>query len=173
MDSGMLAELLCSGIGRTLALQYAAAGVKLCIVGRRQSELDMVKAECLQAHDAKGDSTTVLSVVGDFTDPEDMVRVRTEIETGTSTPSLQGHSYLDGSCIESLERPRYCHCQCRCLCDTAFVVLGWIERAKVDNIYNSGLSPGYAASCKYSLQGSERELYWPASRCISLRMSQG
>lgn len=84
VDSLILTELLCSGIGRTLALQYAAAGVKLCIVGRRQSELDTVKAECLrvQAHRTKGDSATVLSVVGDFTNPEDMVRVRTEIETG-------------------------------------------------------------------------------------------
>lgn len=72
-----------SGIGRLLALQYAASGAKVCIVGRRQTELDAVKAECrVQKMDAEGNKPSVLGVAADFTVPEDMVRVRDEIETG-------------------------------------------------------------------------------------------
>ncbi|THH26737.1 hypothetical protein EUX98_g7452 [Antrodiella citrinella] len=70
-----------SGIGRSIALQYAASGAKVCIVGRRQSELEKVKSECVQSRKTVADNTTFASIAADFTNPEDMVRVRTEIET--------------------------------------------------------------------------------------------
>ncbi|KAH8101436.1 NAD-P-binding protein [Cristinia sonorae] len=70
-----------AGIGRSMALQYAASGAKLCIVGRRQATLDTVKAECLKSRLTAADDTSVLSVVADFTVPEDMVHVRSEVES--------------------------------------------------------------------------------------------
>jgi len=69
------------GIGRSIALHYAANGAKVCIVGRREGELDNVKSECIQARKKATESTTFLSVAADFTQPEDMVRVRNEVET--------------------------------------------------------------------------------------------
>ena len=78
----MFPELLISGIGRALALQYTAGGAKVCIVGRRQGELEKVKLECLKIQNTGGDNASCLVVAGDCTVPEDMVRVRDEIQKG-------------------------------------------------------------------------------------------
>ena len=67
-----------SGIGKSLALQYAQRGASLCIVGRRESLVREVVAECLQRLGQKN----VLGVTADFTQVEDMICVRDTIEKG-------------------------------------------------------------------------------------------
>jgi NADPH:quinone reductase-like Zn-dependent oxidoreductase len=62
-----------SGIGRAIALQYAERGARVCVVGRRQIKLVEVMSEC-------GDKC--LAVGGDFSNVEDMVRVRNAVEEG-------------------------------------------------------------------------------------------
>ncbi|CAK5279649.1 unnamed protein product [Mycena citricolor] len=65
-----------SGIGRTLARQYAGLGVRnLCIVGRREGLVAEVVDECSSMRTV----TEVIGVPGDFVDPKAMVRVRDEI----------------------------------------------------------------------------------------------
>lgn len=64
-----------SGIGREIALQYAARGAKVCVVGRRQALLDEVVEEC-------GGGERCVGVRGDFGDVGDMVRVRGIVEGG-------------------------------------------------------------------------------------------
>ncbi|ARN75709.1 SDR family NAD(P)-dependent oxidoreductase [Oceanicoccus sagamiensis] len=53
-----------SGIGRALALHYAAAGITLCLSGRDKERLDEVASAC----EAKG--ATTINWVGDVTDAE-------------------------------------------------------------------------------------------------------
>ena len=72
-----------TGIGRAIALQYAARGAKVCIIGRRVAELQAVHAECDAAAGAGG---SVLSVNADFSSTRDMADVRRCIEKGTSPP---------------------------------------------------------------------------------------
>jgi len=69
-----------TGIGRAIALQYAARGAKVCITGRRVAELQAVHAECDAAAGASG---SVLSVSVDFSSMGDMADVRRRIEKGT------------------------------------------------------------------------------------------
>ncbi len=59
-----------SGIGEELAKQYAARGVRLVLVARRQAELDRVAAACRAAGAA-----AVLPQRQDFSLPEDIVAV--------------------------------------------------------------------------------------------------
>ncbi|KAJ6605382.1 hypothetical protein DFH09DRAFT_1017932 [Mycena vulgaris] len=67
-----------SGIGRTLAHQYAELGVKgLCVVGRRADKVAEVVAEC---NACKGSSTEVIGITGDFAEVGDMVKIRTQLE---------------------------------------------------------------------------------------------
>ncbi|KAI0635725.1 NAD-P-binding protein [Trametes polyzona] len=77
-----------SGIGRAIAHEYAAAGSRVCIVGRREQQLNEVAEECASlrptrtaeregASDQPGD---VLSVKADFNDVEDMVALRDKLE---------------------------------------------------------------------------------------------
>jgi len=67
-----------SGIGRAIALEYAARGARVCVVGRREQELKKVQDECslLQS----GDKSRIFSVAADIVNVEDMVRVRTALE---------------------------------------------------------------------------------------------
>ncbi|KAJ6505798.1 hypothetical protein C8R47DRAFT_967631 [Mycena vitilis] len=68
-----------SGIGRTLAHQYAQLGVKgVCVVGRRADKIAEVVAEC---NALKVPSTDVIGITGDFADPDDMVRTRESLES--------------------------------------------------------------------------------------------
>ncbi|EMD34162.1 hypothetical protein CERSUDRAFT_117654 [Gelatoporia subvermispora B] len=68
-----------SGIGRVIALEYAARGAKVCIVGRRKQELDKVKDECDTL--VSRDKSHVLCIAADITNVEDMVRVRSALES--------------------------------------------------------------------------------------------
>ncbi|KAG0703439.1 hypothetical protein DFH29DRAFT_916352 [Suillus ampliporus] len=61
-----------SGVGRTLAHQYAKRGARVCLVGRREKLLEEAAEECRKL--CKGDR--VLSVRGDCASVEDMVKVR-------------------------------------------------------------------------------------------------
>lgn len=72
-----------SGIGRSVARQYAARGARVCIVGRRQALVEEVAVECRNAQKSS-QSHDVLAVSGDFTNVGDMVRVRDTLEKGAS-----------------------------------------------------------------------------------------
>ncbi|KAJ7769902.1 hypothetical protein B0H16DRAFT_235541 [Mycena metata] len=74
-----------SGIGRTLAHQYARLGVRgVCVVGRRVDKVAEVVQECEievgKSKSGKGAKTEVLGIAGDFADPGDMVEVRRRVE---------------------------------------------------------------------------------------------
>ncbi|TDL28911.1 NAD(P)-binding protein [Rickenella mellea] len=82
-----------SGIGRAIAHVYAKRGARICIVGRRATELDAVKKECEAlklARDTIGnkpgelidDAVGVVAVTADFSNPEDMVSLSTKLEEG-------------------------------------------------------------------------------------------
>lgn len=62
-----------SGIGREIAHQYSERGAKVCVVGRRQALLNDVARDC---------GTTCFGVQGDFSNVEDMVRVRDAVDNG-------------------------------------------------------------------------------------------
>lgn len=64
------------GIGRAIAQEYASRGANVCVVGRRQAQLDEVVQEL------GGADGQILGVRGDFANVEDMVRVRATIEEG-------------------------------------------------------------------------------------------
>ncbi len=65
-----------SGIGRSIALQYAARGAMVAVMGRRERELEAVKTEC-EIHGSR-----VLSVVGDFEDVDTIMACRASVEQG-------------------------------------------------------------------------------------------
>jgi NADPH:quinone reductase-like Zn-dependent oxidoreductase len=80
-----------SGIGRTIAHLYAARGARVCVVARRQVQLDQVVEECKKKAGLPDEDTSsrmVLGVVADFANVGDMVRVRTAVESGTLGFSL-------------------------------------------------------------------------------------
>jgi len=62
-----------SGVGRAIALRYAARGARVCVVGRREQRIPQVKEEC-------GD--LAIGLVADFTSPGDMIRVRERVREG-------------------------------------------------------------------------------------------
>ncbi|KAJ7473954.1 hypothetical protein FB451DRAFT_1558246 [Mycena latifolia] len=69
-----------SGIGRTLAHQYAELGVKgVCVIGRRADKIAEVVAECNACK--KRANTEVVGITGDFAEVEDMVKIRTQLES--------------------------------------------------------------------------------------------
>jgi short-subunit dehydrogenase len=77
-----------SGVGRTLAHQYARRGARVCLVGRRQKMLEEAAEECRKLYE--GDR--VLSVRGDCGNVEDMVKVRDTVIKGIVIHvSLHGH----------------------------------------------------------------------------------
>ncbi|KAF7367842.1 Dehydrogenase/reductase SDR family member 7B [Mycena sanguinolenta] len=68
-----------SGIGRTLAHEYAKLGAKgVCVIGRRADKIAEVVAEC---NAYKGPHTEVIGITGDFAEVEDMVRAREQLES--------------------------------------------------------------------------------------------
>ncbi|KAJ7691349.1 hypothetical protein B0H17DRAFT_935163 [Mycena rosella] len=68
-----------SGIGRTLAHQYAELGVKgVCVVGRRAENIADVVTEC---NSRKGPNTEIIGITGDFAEAADMVKIRTQLES--------------------------------------------------------------------------------------------
>jgi NADPH:quinone reductase-like Zn-dependent oxidoreductase len=64
-----------SGIGRSIALQYAKRGASVAIMGRRQEELTAVRAECKQAG-----SPQTLTIVGDFSEVDAVLSGRDLVE---------------------------------------------------------------------------------------------
>ncbi|GLB36820.1 putative oxidation-reduction process [Lyophyllum shimeji] len=71
-----------SGIGRSIAHLYAERGARVCVVGRRREKVEEVAEECRARSSAYGyGATRVMGVAGDFADVDDMVRLRTTLET--------------------------------------------------------------------------------------------
>jgi hypothetical protein len=76
-----------SGIGRAIAHLYAARGARVCLVGRRPDQLREGHEECVALSAKHGHSEyqaggkRVISVEADYTNVEDMVRVRDTLET--------------------------------------------------------------------------------------------
>jgi NADPH:quinone reductase-like Zn-dependent oxidoreductase len=68
-----------SGIGKQIAIQYAARGARLAIVGRREKELDEAKRECVIGDE---DEKRVISIPADFTVVDDMFRLVKTLERG-------------------------------------------------------------------------------------------
>ena len=84
------ANLSTSGIGRSIAEQYAAQGARVCIISRRASEVQEVEAVCSKLYQANssGDlARPVLGYAADFTKAEDMVRLRDDLVAGKHVPS--------------------------------------------------------------------------------------
>lgn len=69
-----------SGVGRNLANLYAKRGTKVCIIGRRQAQLEEVRAECIQSGDAANIKSSILAMAADMTSAEDLVAVREYLE---------------------------------------------------------------------------------------------
>ncbi|KAI1797318.1 NAD(P)-binding protein [Ganoderma leucocontextum] len=76
------------GIGRSIAHEYATAGARVCVVGRRDRELNAVADECasllpraaVSGADGERGSSDTFAVVADFTEAEDMVALRKKLE---------------------------------------------------------------------------------------------
>lgn len=75
-----------TGVGRVLAVQYARRGARVCLVARNQNELNAAGAECEDAHtlSRKGrhEKGAIITVLADFANVEDMVRVRERLHAG-------------------------------------------------------------------------------------------
>ncbi|KAG9310401.1 hypothetical protein JVU11DRAFT_9539 [Chiua virens] len=69
-----------SGVGRTLAHKYASRGAFLCVVGRRQPNLDKVVQECKDISERAGFRDRVLGSRGDCGDVQDMIRLRETVQ---------------------------------------------------------------------------------------------
>ncbi|KAI0259322.1 NAD(P)-binding protein [Gloeopeniophorella convolvens] len=65
-----------SGIGRAIAHSYARRGARVCVVARRVADLTAVQLECEALAPA---SDSVLSICADFTNAEDLVRLREKL----------------------------------------------------------------------------------------------
>ncbi|KAG5649491.1 hypothetical protein H0H81_003486 [Sphagnurus paluster] len=80
IDERVLVLGASSGIGRSIANLYAERGARVCVVGRRRDKVDEVAAEC-RSKGTQGPAKRILGVYADFAHVEDMVRLRTTLET--------------------------------------------------------------------------------------------
>ena len=70
-----------SGIGRSIAQQYAERGARICIVGRREVLVNEVVAECQKIQSGGGSiSEDIFGIAADFANVDDMIRTRTVVE---------------------------------------------------------------------------------------------
>ena len=72
-----------SGIGRSMARQYAERGARVCIVGRRETLVNEVVAECQSVRDTLSSDkqgNNIFGVTADFANVDDMIRTRTIVE---------------------------------------------------------------------------------------------
>lgn len=76
-----------SGIGQSIAHQYAARGAHICLVARREKELEQVATACRAQ--SPGGPSKVVAVVADCTLPEDIIRVRQALASGIPLKCLQ------------------------------------------------------------------------------------
>jgi len=76
-----------SGIGRTLAHRYAERGAKVCVVARRDAELEVVRSECeaLAAPVSSSRSEHVVTICADVTRAEDLITMREIIRESESS----------------------------------------------------------------------------------------
>ena len=85
-----------SGIGRAIAHEYAAKGSRVCVVGRREQQLQQVADECASmvpvyaAGSAPDEASRILPIKADFCNVDDMVALREQLEKGGSHDSLLG-----------------------------------------------------------------------------------
>ncbi|KAL1716094.1 NAD-P-binding protein [Schizophyllum commune] len=68
-----------SGIGRAIAEKYAKRGARVCIVGRRQDQVDEVILLCTGLSPT-GTDNTILGTAADFANAEDLVKIREQIQ---------------------------------------------------------------------------------------------
>ncbi|KAL5534505.1 hypothetical protein ACEPAG_968 [Sanghuangporus baumii] len=68
-----------SGVGREIALQYARRGVYVFLVARND-DVERAREECALVHPSGGKGERVISEVADFSNAEDMLRIRERIE---------------------------------------------------------------------------------------------
>lgn len=74
-----------SGVGRATAVAYAKRGALIAIVARRSALLEEVKRECIEELHGLGFTErkdAFLAVTGDFSNEEDMERVREVVKQG-------------------------------------------------------------------------------------------
>lgn len=75
-----------SGIGRSIARQYAERGARVCIVGRREALVNEVVDECqsvcnMLLTSSSDKQENIFGVAADFANVDDMIRTRTIVET--------------------------------------------------------------------------------------------
>ncbi|KAG6887147.1 hypothetical protein C0995_001030 [Termitomyces sp. Mi166 len=68
-----------SGIGESVAKQYAERGARVCVVGRRADNVAAVAEECRTLSPIKSPSR-ILGVVADFANVDDMVKLRETLQ---------------------------------------------------------------------------------------------
>ena len=72
-----------SGIGRSIARQYAERGARVCVVGRREALVNEVVVECQNGRGGDDDVSPdddVFGVAADFANVDDMIRTRDIID---------------------------------------------------------------------------------------------
>lgn len=76
-----------SGLGRSVALQYAQRGARgIMVVGRRGDQIDQVVEECQKI--AGNSKTNVIGFAGDFSSIDDMIRIRELLKSGSFVCAL-------------------------------------------------------------------------------------